>query len=119
MISTASAGTAERITARICFNLLRAGSGTWAKYSSTFLGALLLVPEPRLPRPRTRWPLAAPRAPLPADFAPSGLAFFMRAMLQALLLQMSTFGPWRSLHFANYAPRVAHSTAPYPERRPL
>src|SRR5580704_7988428 len=38
MISIASAGTADRIAARICFNALRAGAGTLARYSSKFFG---------------------------------------------------------------------------------
>src|SRR6266403_4104507 len=38
MISVASRGTTDRITARIFFKVLRAGSGTMAMYSSVFLG---------------------------------------------------------------------------------
>src|SRR6266436_5586641 len=61
MVSVASAGTADRIAARILFKVLRAGSGTPARYWSTFFGArLLFAAELRLP-----------------DFT-----FFMRAMLQ-------------------------------------
>src|SRR5882762_8938661 len=41
MASVASGGTAARITARIFFKVLRAGSGTPARYSSTFFGATL------------------------------------------------------------------------------
>src|SRR5262249_19775161 len=37
MVSVAS-GTVERITARICFKVLRAGSETPARYSSTVFG---------------------------------------------------------------------------------
>ena len=67
MVSVASGGTADRIAARILFKVLRAGSGTPARYSSTFFGAPL--------------PFAA-ELPLP-DFT-----FFMRAMLQGLPLQV-------------------------------
>src|SRR5437899_1077766 len=45
MISVACAGTADRIIARTLFNVLRAGSGTPARYSSTLLGAVFLVEE--------------------------------------------------------------------------
>src|SRR5579864_1456613 len=38
MVSVASSGAAERIAARIVFRVLRAGSGTRARYSSTFSG---------------------------------------------------------------------------------
>jgi hypothetical protein len=38
MISAASAGTADRIAARICFNAPWAGAGTLARYSSKFFG---------------------------------------------------------------------------------
>jgi hypothetical protein len=41
MASVASGGTADRITARILFKVLRAGSGTPARYSSTSVGATL------------------------------------------------------------------------------
>src|SRR6266704_4682529 len=50
MVSVASGGTADRMAARILFKLLRAGSGTPARYSSTFFGAPLpFAAEPRLP----------------------------------------------------------------------
>src|ERR1022692_471883 len=50
MASVASGGTADRIAARILFNVLRAGSGTAARYSSTFFGATLpFAAEPRSP----------------------------------------------------------------------
>src|SRR5260370_18678360 len=50
MASVASGGTAERITARILFKVVRAGSGTPARYSSTFFAAaLLFVDEARSP----------------------------------------------------------------------
>src|SRR5216684_1507457 len=50
MASVASGGTADRIAARILFKVLRAGSGTPARYSSTFFGApLLFAAGPRLP----------------------------------------------------------------------
>src|SRR5207247_2230871 len=66
MVSVASGGTADRIAARILFKVLRAGSGTPARYSSTFFGAPLpFAAELRLP-----------------DFT-----FFMRAMLQELPFQ--------------------------------
>ncbi|SRR6266851_1174789 len=61
MTSVASAGTTDRIAARTLFNVLRAGSGTAARYSSTVLGtALPFASEPRL-----------------AD----ALAFFIRTMI--------------------------------------
>lgn len=40
MVSVASDGTADRIAARILFKVLRAGSGTPARYSSMLFGAL-------------------------------------------------------------------------------
>src|SRR5271166_3409767 len=47
MTSVASGGATERITARTFSRVLRAGSGTPARYSSTFFGAaVLFVPEP-------------------------------------------------------------------------
>src|SRR5882724_731104 len=67
MHSVASAGTADRITARTFFKVLRAGSGTPARYSSTSFGAPLpFAAEPRFP-----------------DFT-----FFMRAILQERSLQV-------------------------------
>src|SRR2546427_5043863 len=67
MVSVASGGTADRMAARILFKLLRAGSGTPARYSSTFFGAPLpFAAEPRLP-----------------DFT-----FFMRAILREPPLQV-------------------------------
>src|SRR6266446_2989906 len=66
MVSVASGGTADQIAARILFKVLRAGSATPARYSSTFFGAPLpFAAELRLP-----------------DFT-----FFMPAMLQELPLQ--------------------------------
>ena len=48
MVSVASGGTAERIAVRILVKVLQAGSGTSARYSSTFFGATLaLMVEPR------------------------------------------------------------------------
>src|SRR5437879_220843 len=41
MTSVASRGTTDRITARILFKVLRAGSGIFAMYSSVFLGTAL------------------------------------------------------------------------------
>src|SRR6266446_10094256 len=67
MVSVACGGTTERIAARILFKVLRAGSGTPARYSSTFFGApLAFATELRLPN----------------------FTFFMRAMLQELPLQV-------------------------------
>ena len=49
MTSVVSAGATDRMVARILSNVLRAGSGTRAKYSSTVLGgALLFADEARL-----------------------------------------------------------------------
>src|ERR1700747_1141405 len=42
MTSVASGGTAERIVARIVFKVVRAGSGTPARYSSMLCGASLV-----------------------------------------------------------------------------
>src|SRR5271166_4205782 len=41
MASVASAGTTDRITARTLFKVVRAGSGTPARYSSTSFGMTL------------------------------------------------------------------------------
>src|SRR5208282_2916534 len=71
MVSVASGGTADRIVARILFNVLRAGSGTRARYSSTFLGGLWLFAA------ELRWP----------DFTLS-----MGGMLQDLPLQVQAPG---------------------------
>src|SRR5579863_416705 len=60
MVSVASGGTADRIAARIFFKVLRAGSGTPARYSSTFLGGLLRSA---------------------AELRPPDFRLFMRAML--------------------------------------
>src|SRR2546428_1970883 len=50
MVSAASGGPADRITPRILFKVLRAGSGTRARYSSIFFGAPLpFAAELRLP----------------------------------------------------------------------
>src|SRR5271166_1297983 len=50
MTSVASGGATDRIAARTFSRVLRAGSGTAARYSSTVFGAaLLFVPEPRPP----------------------------------------------------------------------
>src|SRR5260370_3959751 len=64
MVSVAAAGTAERIAARIWFNVPRAGSGIRARYSSTFLGAPLLIAA----RPLAAEPFTA-KLGLP-DFTP-------------------------------------------------
>jgi len=47
MASVASVGTADRITARTLFKVLRAGSGTPARYSPTLFGATFFAAEPR------------------------------------------------------------------------
>ena len=44
MTSVASGGTTERIVARIVFKVVRAGSGTPAKYSSMLFGAPPVFP---------------------------------------------------------------------------
>src|SRR5271157_4439279 len=50
MTSVASGGAADRIAARILFKVVRAGSRTPARYSSTFFGATLpFAAESRLP----------------------------------------------------------------------
>src|SRR6266478_9275393 len=50
MASVASGGATDRIVARTLFKVLRAGSGTPARYSSMPFGAALpFMPEPRLP----------------------------------------------------------------------
>src|SRR5712691_4783303 len=67
MVSVASGGTTDRIATRILFKVLRAGSGTPARYSSTFFGAPLpFAPELRLP----------------------DSTFFIRAMLQEAPIQV-------------------------------
>lgn len=77
MVSVASGGTADRIAARIFFNVLLPGSGTPARYSSKlpgcfgFFGVVLrFAAELRL-----------------ADFA-----FFMRGMLKEVPLQVHALG---------------------------
>src|SRR6266403_3486158 len=67
MVSVASGGTVDRIAARILFKVLRAGSGTPARYSSTFFGAPL---------------------PFAAELRLPDLTFFMRAMLQEAPIQV-------------------------------
>jgi hypothetical protein len=47
MTSAACGGTADRIAARILVNVLREGSGIPAKYSSTFLGTIVLFDAER------------------------------------------------------------------------
>src|SRR6266478_6033774 len=67
MVSVASGGTVDRMAARTLIKVLRAGSGTPARYSSTSFGAPLpFAAELRLP-----------------DFT-----FFMRAMLQEAPIQV-------------------------------
>src|SRR6516162_8067161 len=71
MVSIASGGRADRIAARMLFKVLRAGSGTPARYSSILFGAS---------------PAFA------ADLRVAGLACFMQTMLQALPLQIHDVG---------------------------
>src|SRR6266568_8640076 len=71
MVSVASGGTTERIAARILFNVLRAGSGTPARYSSTFFGAPL---------------------PFAAELRLQEFTFFTRAMVQERPLQVHAPG---------------------------
>src|SRR5437660_6189541 len=73
MVSVASGGTADRIATRILFNVLRAGSGTPARYSSTFFGAPL---------------------PFAAELRSYNFTFFMRAMLQKLPRQVHAPYEW-------------------------
>src|SRR5271170_2433684 len=47
MTSVACGGTEDRIATRILLNVLRAGSGIPARYSSTFLGTILLFDAER------------------------------------------------------------------------
>src|ERR1700722_11913308 len=49
MTSVVAFGTTDRITVRKCFNAPRAGSGTPARYSSTFFAATLPFIQVRLP----------------------------------------------------------------------
>src|SRR5437667_686548 len=72
MVSVASGGAADRIAARILFKVLRAGSGTPARYSSTVFGGPL---------------------PFAAELRMPDCTFFMRAMLQELPLQSPCPGP--------------------------
>src|ERR1700752_787013 len=81
MVSVASGGTTDRIAARILCKVLRAGSGTSARYSSTFSGALLaFAAELRLP-----------------DFTR-----FMRAMLQEALIQVYASAGVQSFDMKKY-----------------
>src|SRR5258708_2630146 len=61
MASVASGGTADRIAGRTLFKVLRAGSGTPARYSSTFFGATFLFA---------------------AELRSPAFAFFIQAILQ-------------------------------------
>src|SRR5438045_543864 len=92
MVSVASGGTADRIAARTLFKVLRAGSGTSARYSSTFFGA----PAPFAAGPR--WP---------------GFTFFMRAMLQGLPLQVHAPDRRAAVRHPNCHSSVLHSLCPY------
>jgi hypothetical protein len=67
MTSVASGGTADRIVARILFKVRRAGSGTPARYSSTFFGTPL---------------------PFAAELRLPNFTFFMRAILQEAPIQV-------------------------------
>src|SRR5258708_4522524 len=98
MVSVASGGTAERIAARTLFRVLRAGSGTPARYSSTLLGATL--------------PFAAePRAP--------GLAFFIATILQGRSLQfyLSAVSACAQLHLVQSAARPGLRHREHDERK--
>src|SRR6266567_3623896 len=92
MVSVASGGTADRIAARILFKVLRAGSGTPARYSSTFFGA----PAPFAAGPR--WP----------DFT-----FFMRVMLQGLPLQVHAPDHRTAVRHPECHSSVLHFLCPY------
>src|SRR5690242_4715838 len=70
MVSVASVGAADRIAARILFSVVRAGSGTPARYSSTVFAVVLLLEVPLLV-----------------------FAFLMRQMLQEFPYQIHA--PWR------------------------
>src|SRR6266566_2599650 len=72
MTSAVPAGTAVRIAARTLLKVLRAGSGTPARYSSTSLGAPL---------------------PFAAERSLSDFTFFTRAMLQELQRQVHAPNP--------------------------
>src|SRR5438552_6483886 len=72
MTSAVPVGTAVRIAARTLLKVLRAGSGTPARYSSTSLGAPL---------------------PFAAERSLSDFTFFMRAMLQELQRQVHAPNP--------------------------
>src|SRR6266581_9333155 len=86
MVSVASGGAKDRITARILFKVLRAGSGTRATYSSTSFGAALRF-------------AAEPRA--------LGFAFFIRGILQKRSFQV---------HASDSSVRAGHYTTPPPTR---
>src|SRR6266568_1517268 len=72
MVSVASGGTTDRIAARILFKVLRAGSGTPARYSSTFFGTTF----------------CGVGLPFAAELRLPEFSFFTRAMLQELPLQV-------------------------------
>src|SRR6266581_7529972 len=72
MVSVASGGTTDRIAARILFKVLRAVSGTPARYSSTFFGTTF----------------CGVGLPFAAELRLPEVTFFMRAMLQERPLQV-------------------------------
>src|SRR5437879_9653522 len=96
MVSVASGGTADRIAARILFKVLRAGSGTPARYSSTFFGA----PAPFAAGPR--WP----------DFT-----FFMPGMLQGLPLQVHAPAHRAAVRHPKCSSSVRHFLRPLRQNR--
>jgi hypothetical protein len=71
MASVDSGGTMDRIIARSLFNVLRAGSGTPARYSST---------------------VAATTPDFAAELESSDFGFFMRTILRRLPSQVYTEG---------------------------
>src|SRR6266566_8845321 len=87
MVSVASGGAKDRITARILFKVLRAGSGTRATYSSTSFGAALRF-------------AAEPRA--------RAFAFFIRGILQKRSFQV---------HASDSSVRAGHYPASIPAQR--
>src|SRR5260370_42447403 len=87
MVSVASGGATDRITARIFFKALRAGSRTGATYSSTSFGATLRFAVE---------PLAPP------------FAFFIRGILQKRSFQV---------HASDLSVRAGHYPASIPAQR--
>src|SRR5258708_7580116 len=100
MVSVVPGGTAVRIAARTLFNVLRAGSGTPARYSSTFFGAPLPFAAERrscnftffMAHDATRTSTSSPRSIRPDDQAArSGVAAVRVALRLALLLFFGLF----------------------------